>query len=56
VGPGPVRLTVSVGFATFPEDGESSEALVRAADIAMYKAKARGGDDVESARQGSRNG
>jgi diguanylate cyclase (GGDEF)-like protein len=56
VGPGPVRLTVSVGFATFPEDGESSEALVRAADLAMYKAKARGGDDVESARQGSRNG
>ena len=53
---GPVHLTVSVGFAGFPEDGESAEALVRAADLAMYKAKARGGNDVESAGQTSRNG
>ena len=51
-----VRLTVSVGFASFPGDGESSETLIRAADVAMYKVKSRGGDDVERAGQASRNG
>ena len=43
-------------LASFPEDGESSETLIRAADVAMYKVKSRGGDDVERAGQASRNG
>jgi diguanylate cyclase (GGDEF)-like protein len=36
------RLTASVGIATFPEDGTSVEALVRAADRRLYAAKALG--------------
>jgi diguanylate cyclase (GGDEF)-like protein len=46
---GPLRVTVSVGFATFPDNGESADGLVRAADLAMYKVKASGGNGVESA-------
>ena len=38
-------ITVSVGVATFAE-GMDGEALVRAADAAMYEAKAAGGDRV----------
>ncbi|HKX19857.1 MAG TPA: diguanylate cyclase [bacterium] len=39
-------LTVSLGVATFPEDGRSIEALLRAADRSMYDVKASGGDAV----------
>ena len=34
--------TVSIGIATFPEDGETPEELIRNADIAMYQTKAQG--------------
>ena len=37
-------VSASMGVAMFPEDGESSEALVKNADIAMYRAKAQGSD------------
>ena len=37
-------VTVSVGFATYPNDGESMENLFHAADMAMYQAKMRKGD------------
>src|SRR5262249_38707547 len=40
------RLTISVGVAAFPEDAADSETLVRAADAALYKAKAAGRDRV----------
>jgi diguanylate cyclase (GGDEF)-like protein len=36
------RLTVSVGVATHPEDGRTPDALLEAADRAMYRAKALG--------------
>ncbi len=36
------RLTVSVGVASYPEDAGDAEALVRAADEALYKAKSGG--------------
>jgi diguanylate cyclase (GGDEF)-like protein/putative nucleotidyltransferase with HDIG domain len=36
------RLTVSFGIATFPLHGQSSEALLRAADQALYAAKRLG--------------
>ncbi|MCX6354210.1 MAG: GGDEF domain-containing protein [Candidatus Aureabacteria bacterium] len=36
------RSTVSVGIALCPDDGNTSVALVRAADVAMYRAKKRG--------------
>ncbi|HET9450972.1 MAG TPA: sensor domain-containing diguanylate cyclase [Aggregicoccus sp.] len=41
-----VRLTASLGVATFPEHGEDALELLRAADQAMYAAKARGRDEV----------
>jgi diguanylate cyclase (GGDEF)-like protein/PAS domain S-box-containing protein len=39
-GMGP-KLSVSIGFAVYPRDGERIEALLRAADVAMYAMKAR---------------
>jgi len=38
----PVKITLSVGLATFPWDGHSVEALVAAADAALFSAKQRG--------------
>jgi diguanylate cyclase (GGDEF)-like protein len=38
--------TVSIGVATFPEDGQVGRALVDAADAALYAAKAQGRDRV----------
>lgn len=43
VGQTEVRSTASVGIAVFPEDGEDAQALMRHADLAMYKAKHAGG-------------
>ena len=36
------RLTMSVGIAEYPEDGENAAQLLKNADIAMYHAKLRG--------------
>ena len=36
---GPVRVGASVGVALFPADGADFDALVRAADVAMYRSK-----------------
>lgn len=40
--------TLSLGVATYPEDGETSEALTRAADAALYRAKHAGGNVVRT--------
>ncbi|HEX9917157.1 MAG TPA: diguanylate cyclase [candidate division Zixibacteria bacterium] len=37
-----VNLTVSVGIASYPENGTSSEILIQKVDLAMYIAKGRG--------------
>jgi diguanylate cyclase (GGDEF)-like protein len=37
-----VRMGTSVGIARFPEDGEDFDALVHAADVAMYRSKQLG--------------
>ena len=47
-------LTVSVGVATFTEDGRTPRALVDAADAALYSAKAKGRDRVTVAGPAAR--
>jgi len=39
-------MTASIGVALFPAHGESLEEVVHEADLAMYRAKARGRDQV----------
>jgi diguanylate cyclase (GGDEF)-like protein len=39
-------VTLSAGVAVFPEHGESSSSVMRAADAALYRAKAQGRDRV----------
>ncbi len=43
------RVSLSCGVAIYPDHGTSAEALLRAADQALYRAKERGRDRVESA-------
>jgi len=45
-GDGSLRLTVSIGLASFPAYGDSGQAVLRAADVALYKAKAAGRNRV----------
>jgi diguanylate cyclase (GGDEF)-like protein len=42
VGGQELRITASIGIAMYPVDGEDADELLRAADIAMYSAKAAG--------------
>jgi diguanylate cyclase (GGDEF)-like protein len=44
VGDHEVYVSASIGVATFPAHGESSIALMQAADLAMHRAKADGGN------------
>lgn len=43
-----IKATVSVGIATFPEDGKSAEELVDKADWALYRSKKLGRNRVSS--------
>lgn len=36
------HVTLSIGISVFPSDGNDSQALLKAADVAMYRAKASG--------------
>jgi diguanylate cyclase (GGDEF)-like protein/PAS domain S-box-containing protein len=45
-------VTASVGVALFPEHGSTAEALIHAADVALYRAKGDGRDRVVAAEVG----
>jgi len=42
-----LQVTASVGVASFPDDGQDAEELLRNADAAMYRAKDLGGNNFE---------
>jgi diguanylate cyclase (GGDEF)-like protein len=46
---GPVRVTASLGVATFPDDAQTPEALIAKADAAMYSVKQARRDGVAAA-------
>jgi diguanylate cyclase (GGDEF)-like protein len=50
-----LRLSLSIGVAAFPRDGDTAEELVKAADEAMFRAKQQGGDTMCFARGGRKN-
>ncbi|MEZ5465459.1 MAG: diguanylate cyclase [Lysobacteraceae bacterium] len=39
-------VTLSMGLALFPDDGDGAEGLLKAADLALYEAKASGRDRI----------
>lgn len=41
-----INVTISGGLATFPEDGDSPESLIHAADQALYTAKYSGRNKI----------
>lgn len=43
------NLSASLGVAIFPEQGEMAESILRAADVALYRAKSAGRDRVVTA-------
>lgn len=47
VGNRELRVTASIGIAMYPVDGDSAQALLRDADIAMYSAKAAGSNTYQ---------
>jgi len=44
LGDSEVYATPSIGIAVYPEAGDNAAQLIKAADVAMYEAKKRGGD------------
>jgi diguanylate cyclase (GGDEF)-like protein len=51
-----LRLTVSIGLASLPDDASTAEGLIRAADEAMYWIKDRGKDGIHAAGQSGQDG
>lgn len=43
----PYNITLSIGLASFPQDGDNPRQLLDKADYAMYQAKQKGGDGVK---------
>jgi diguanylate cyclase (GGDEF)-like protein len=46
-----LSVTISIGIACYPENGQSRESILRAADQAMYAAKEAGRDHILSYNQ-----
>jgi diguanylate cyclase (GGDEF)-like protein len=42
----PIKVTISVGIASYPNNGEDAESIIRKADEALYEAKEMGRDQV----------
>jgi diguanylate cyclase (GGDEF)-like protein len=51
VGEDEVTVTVSIGAAEFPTDGEVADAVLSNADAALYEAKRQGRDRVARTRR-----
>lgn len=49
------RLTVSIGLAAYPLDGDCSSTLLHAADLALYQAKSLGRNRIASREQCQRS-
>ena len=45
-----IQVSASIGIALYPDQGDSSEVLIRAADQAMYKVKHEGKNNFGFAR------
>src|SRR5437867_4611914 len=45
----PIQATVSIGVASFPEDGKGANELIHQADLAVYRAKLQGRNRVLAA-------
>ena len=50
VGTAEIRVTLSLGVATYPQNGRVSEDLIRCADVALYCAKSEGRNRVVVSR------
>lgn len=50
-GPDTLHVTLSIGVATFPQHGQTAQALIQQADTALYQAKEHGRNRVVVARQ-----
>ncbi|MDQ3986498.1 MAG: diguanylate cyclase [Actinomycetota bacterium] len=55
MGEEPLRVTASIGLASYPEHGSAYPALVEAADRALYRAKEDGRDRIKIAEKPSPN-
>ncbi|MDD5633852.1 MAG: GGDEF domain-containing protein, partial [Candidatus Omnitrophica bacterium] len=41
-----IKMTISIGVSTYPEDGDNVEVLIDKADAALYRAKRKGRNSV----------